>query len=254
MTSGSRAAPLGFRWTETQRNPAFPHLTHMDPETLTPDDVTDLGFSTEELALLRDAGVLIDEDPQEPWRPRSLGDVDWIAWKVKCLQAEIAAIKAQEERRVQQLQRAIESLVSRYGPDCEAVIREHLPRKRDGSFARKSLDLERTRQGLRSTAGGPRLVDEIAALAWIKSRAVEDGFEALGALQEAVQVTETVTGRPAIERLFTPGERKIKLLAAPVKSYVQSLPPVPDPRTGEAVAATIPGVEIIAAVDRWYFE
>ncbi len=227
--------------------PAEPDAPALDQAALRAD-----GFTPEDLELLREAGLLRDDSTGGPWVPTTLGDVDWVAWRAVQLAAEAAAVEARAAERVARLRQAREALLSRYGAACEAIVRAHLPRDRNGRVTRKSLTLDRTVQRLRTVPGGPRLADPLALVTHIKALAVSG--QDLGALADAVQVRELHTGAEAVQRLFTAGERDVKLLAAPVKQYCLSLPPRVDESTGELLPADVPGVEVAPDREVWSFE
>lgn len=219
-----------------------------------------LGYDPEELTLLQEAGILREEPSTTaaaaagPWRPTTLADVDWLCWRMKELQAEAEALERQIEKRVDRLNAQRKAILERYGADCEELTRAHLPRRKDGSPARKSLDLDRVRVALRTVPARWVVTDEVALLAEIKNRWTSDALP--DRLDDAVQVTErrVLTGPPAVARLFTEGERQVKILLTPLRQYLETTPPVPDPETGEALPATLPGVAMVRAREEWSFE
>lgn len=232
-------------------------------ETISP--VEEMGFSAEEVELLREAGLLGDERVLHPWQPTTLEDVDWLAYRMIELDREAAAIQAQAEVRIKRLRAAKEALLSRYGDAMQMVTAQALPRNpKTGKVTRKSVDLERVRLGFRTVASGPKVVDPEAVLAFMRDRVMAELAEAPYRLEyspettrlgEALQATVRHTGRPALEFLIDrPEGVAVTIQAAPLKQYVASLPAVPDPDTGEALPATIPGVVIEPASERFYFE
>lgn len=213
-----------------------------------------LGFSTEEIAVLRESGLLRESYGGVPWRPRTLEDVSWIVLQLRLLEAEEHVLREQLKRRLKRINDRTRWLMF-YEADCQEITATHLPRSKSGKLQRKSLDLEDGRVGLRTAPGGPRIVDEQALVDAIVAMEQEGllGPE----LAEAVRLTETLVGRRAVQRILEPWKRTethVKVLATPVKAFVAALPPVPDPGTGEALPATLPGVEIAAPVERWYWE
>lgn len=219
----------------------------------TPTPIAEMGFSDAELELLREAGVIGEERLARPWEPETLEDVDWLCWRMAELGREAAAIETRAALQVEQLQKARDIILARYSDAMQLVVAHALPRDpKTGKVRRKSLDLDRVKVGFRSRPGGPRITDEVALLGHLKDLAAHGSLPAH--LADAIQVTERFTGTAAVERIFTDGERSIKILAAPIKAAVHALPPVVDRETGEATPATLPGVEIEPAVEHFYFD
>lgn len=217
-----------------------------------PPSIEEMCFTAEELELLREAGIL--DRAAVAWCPTTLEDVDWVCWKAQEMKREMEALAARAEARISRLEKLRSRFLDRYVEACKQIVDTNLPRKKDGSYARKSLDLDRVRVQLRSIPGGPRITDEATLLAYIQTT------DPLGEtpLGEAVQVsrTEVLHGGNALTALRTSvlDIWKPKVLAAPVKSFVGSLPPVPDPETGEARPATIPGVTLVEPGVTFTFE
>jgi hypothetical protein len=222
-------------------------------ESITVPVAREQGFTDADIQLLREAGLLREDAKGEPWRPQTLEDVDWVCWRARQLDAEIAAIQARAAAQVERLGKERAAFLARFGEDCRQIATAHLPRKADGSYRRKSLDLLRTKVGIRSVAGGPRVTDEAALAAHLFD--LWAGAKLDPELAEAVKVVRTLTGEEAIrERFIQPEGCKVAILATPVKCYVNALPAVPDPETGELLPDTLPGVEIVPAEERFYFE
>jgi hypothetical protein len=210
-----------------------------------------LDFSPEELELLREAGLLRDAKG-EPWEPRTLDDVDWVAWRLKSLDSEIEALRVQADRRISRLNRARDAFLARYGADCQRITEEHLPRTSGGKLKAKSLDLDRVRVSLRTVPGGPRIVDEGRLVDFIRTGYLSD--QDVFGLLPALQATQKLTGQDALDALIlSPETTAAKVLAKPLKAYVEALAPLAD-ENGEAQPATLPGVEIVSPRESWHYE
>jgi len=217
-----------------------------------PTALEQAGFSEDEIELIREAGLLSAgplAESTEPWRPQTLADVDWLCWRLKQLETEAAAIRAQADRRVDALLRSAAVLRHRYEADCRAVVEEHLPRRKDGTPAKKSLDLERVRVKLRTVPGGTKVVDPAALLAHLRVTEPEQ----LWAFVPALKATRTqrCEGLGLVPLVMAPeiAEQEgwtFTLSAAEVRRAIEQLPHRIDPETGEDLGpATVPGVEVI---------
>lgn len=202
----------------------------------------------ETIRALRDAGLI---PPSETFRLETLDHVDWYGWRLREIDAELVAIQTRAQEDVRRLERERERLEDLYGEDAERIVAEAIKAQGKG----KTLGLRRVKARLRTIPGGPRIADEELLLAFIASHSGSTREET--ELEQAVRAsrTETLTGWNAIVALSEqPEEWRAKVLSAPVKAFVKSLPPVPDPETGEALPATIPGVVIEPASERLTFE
>ncbi|MFN3652579.1 MAG: hypothetical protein ACK47B_23630 [Armatimonadota bacterium] len=224
------------------------------PTQLTEAEARAMGFSEEDLAILVEAGVLVEEHRREAWEPSTLADVAWLIRKRKLIRFEISERQRWHEEAVARLQRA-EQALSRWDEICAQITRENLPRKKDGSYAAKSIPIEGALVKLTAQKGGPKVVDEQAVLSYILS-----GGECCVALAEAVKVsvTETFEGPAALEVLQDPAYAELakpKVLHQPVRDFVAGLPPLTKEETGEVLGpASIPGVEIVEPSERWSWE
>jgi len=222
-------------------------------DPLTVIDARGMGYTDAEIDILRASGLLREDEDSRPWEPSTLEDVSWLVLQHKLLAAEEDALKQQLERRLKRIETRRRWL-SRYTEECHRITLLHLEiNPRTGKPIRKSIDLEDGRVGVRSVAGGPRIVDEAHLLAYLQ---VTDplGETPLAAAVRARMTVEESGGGALLALRAYPELWTAKILAAPVKAFVNALAPIPDPDTGEARPATIPGVEIVEATERWYWE
>lgn len=222
----------------------------MNPVTETPD-IDWSGFTPEELRLISDAGIAVPWLPEAegPWRPTTLDDLDYIGWTVEEKRREAARIRENAEKRASALEKAADTFERRYAADCEAVVRESLPRKKDGSYAKKSLVLDRVTVALTKKSAGYAVVDKEAVLEHITHLP-----ETPKALADAVKFSCTYRGEAALHLIrdgIAPGTAD--LLTTPLKAYCESLPPIPDEH-GEARPATIPGVAWVPESESFSFK
>jgi len=230
-----------------------------------PDEqIAAMGFTEEELDLLREAGLYHPQVTEGPWAPQDLEDVDWVCWTALEMKREMEAIAARAKSRIGRLEKAHALFLDRYRDACQEIVTANLPRNKTGKITRKSLDLDRVKVKLTASAGGPAVTDEKALIAYIKQRAKEtfyiDPFDdrpptpEMVAFSQALRAAVTYEGDAALERLASDWEAKFSVLVTPIKTYVAKLPAVPDPSTGESLPATIPGVVINPPSETFSFE
>lgn len=229
----------------------------METATYTPEQALDFGFSEDELALLREAG-LIEDRLAEPWQPQTLADVSWLIGRLRAIPDERAALAARMQRRIERSEAAEAALLSRYAEPMRAIVEANLPRQKDGSYAKKSLDLDDGRVGLRTSRGGTLITDEGAL--WEHYRALWQAYDPFqdevanpipAPLLEAVSITEKLTGYDAIADAIGKGVAP-KFSLTPLRQFIDA--GQPDPATGEVVPAELPGVEVVPPSDRFFWD
>jgi hypothetical protein len=223
----------------------------MSETTYTPEETQAMGFSEADLETLRDAG-LIEDRLAQPWEPKSLDDVGWLLGRMRALKLERETVLAQAQKRVERSEAAEAALLARYGETVRSLVTENLPRKKDGSYAKKSLDLLDGRIGLRATRGATVVRDEGALLEWIGDTwGTADEGPVIDALREAISTTVRLTGDAALNQVFTHGA-EAKIALTPLRKLMES--GAPDPETGEVKPVELPGVEVLPAEEKLYWE
>lgn len=221
-----------------------------------------MGFRPEEIFALQEAGV-VERPAGSGWRePETVEDMERVLWR--CKQAAIAAdgilataqreadeLLTQAAARAKPLQKAAENW-KRYEVLFQQLTIDALPKTKKGAFKSKSIPLGRVTVRLKSSAGGPAVVDEAAVLAYIQEQRTAERPVLLDAVQATR--TETVAGDKALEAIENEAGWRPKVLLKPVKDFVAALPPVPHAETGEKLPATIPGVVIAAPTETFSFD
>ena len=213
-------------------------------ETKTAEEYSAQGFTDEDIELLREAGLVSETQLSAGWMPTTLDDVDWIAWHLHDIEEQIAQINARANVRLQRLHTAHERFLERFGDAARDITLANLPRRKDGTFARKSLDLDRVRVKITSRAGGPRVAVPQATLDYILRCYAEDRPlpEELAAAARA-HYTVHATGPDALAMLRDNQLSTGTVRVEPIKHYVEQHP-----------ETEIPGVEIVPPSDDWSFE
>jgi hypothetical protein len=223
----------------------------MSETTYTPAQAQAMGFSEAELETLREAG-LIEDRLEQPWEPKTLDDVGWLLGRMRALKLERETVLAQAQKRIERSEAAEAALMARYGEAVRSLVAENLPRKKDGSYARKSLDLLDGRIGLRSSRGGTAIKDQAAFLEYVEEVWRDDTEGPLmDALRDAVSVTVRYSGDDALDRVFNMGD-EAKIALTPLRQLIET--GAPDPETGEVKPVELPGVEVLPAEEKLYWE
>lgn len=176
-----------------------------------------------------------------PWEPTTLEDLNWLLQQHHAAVAELALLEAQHERRIAPLKERLASTVTRYGPCIKRLLRENLPRRKDGSFRSKSLDCPHGRVSLKTTPGGPRVVDEAQVRDWLErlaDKVADEPDELQPVVLNALRAErrEMLIGFDAwitLQDERDTGWTALPLLKMPVLDYVKA--------TGDLV----PGVELV---------
>lgn len=187
----------------------------------------EMGFDDAQIEDLIDQGLVSEARPLT-WRPETLADLNWLVSKSRSYDAEEARIDAQYQRRKKALAQR-RTWLARYDQDCAAILADALPKKADGSYRKKSLDLEDGRVKLKQTGGG-LVVDEAKFLAFAHEADTRFAPELFSAVRVTKQITET--GEVACDLIGSEGW-KPSVLKTPLAVYLDAHPD-----------ATLPGVSV----------
>lgn len=102
------------------------------------------------------------EQTHEPWAVTDEGSAAWAVDRVLTARERLARVKANCERLVSEAEREVRDAEAYFLPLLELWARANPPRKG------KSLRLHTGVIAFRTVPGGPRVVDQAAALAWAK--------------------------------------------------------------------------------------
>lgn len=213
----------------------------LDRVGVTVADAQAMGCSDADLDLLRSEGLLI-EDEREPWRPTSLRHVDWIGWMAETAKQEAAAVQAQAARRVKEIKAKEQFFRQRWESDIKEILEQSLERKKDGTYRKKSIDLERVRVSLRARTSRLRVVDDKAALSGIR-QAWEKSGRLHAALAPAVIAKVRVTGTKALKLTSEGQATDLGLLKEPLTDWLQGAGRRLNRTTGELTIPDWPGVQ-----------
>jgi hypothetical protein len=73
----------------------------------------------------------------------------------------------------------------------------------------------------------------------------------MDALRDAVSVTVRYSGDDALDRVFNMGD-EAKIALTPLRQLIET--GAPDPETGEVKPVELPGVEVLPAEEKLYWE
>ena len=203
-----------------------------------------MGFTDAEVEDLLDQGLLSAARPVT-WRPETLADLNWLVSKSRQYDAEEARLTEQFERRKKALAQRRKWL-SRYDDDCAAIVADALPKKADGTYKRKSLDLEDGRVKLVQRGGG-LVVDEDKFLPYAKrlfqeAIACEDDYLLFSAVR-AVRKLTTYEGAAMVNLITEPETWMAEVVKTPLADYLAAHPDADLPGVSEAPVTQVFAIE-----------
>jgi len=214
-------------------------------DLLTVTQAQAMGFDAAQIEDLLDQGLISDARPVT-WRPETLADLNWLVGKSRSYDAEEARLTEQYQRRLKALAQR-RTWLSRYDDDCAALLADTLPKKADGTYQRKSLDLEDGRVKLVKKGGGLE-VDEERFLDFARKTLTSPaGTPVDNALFSAIRAvrTEVNAGVAALVRLTGPSsaEWKASVLKTPIADYLKEHPNADLPGVSEVPVSQVFEIE-----------
>jgi len=176
------------------------------------------GHDDDNIARIREAGLVFPEpepahppapDPKaepapdappappvkQPWRPTTLGHLEWVIGELKAIKAQraerLAAYQAYDKRLARE-----EKLFEFYVTQCDDLVREHLPKAANGVPLKKSLVVPTGIVTLRKVPADIKAEDQPGLLTHI----VKEGITALIPYVRAT-LTRTFSGSEAASLL-----------------------------------------------------
>lgn len=197
------------------------------------------GLSDAAIELLDEAGLILPEG-RVPWEPTTLAHCDWIGWMAEKTKMELAFVKAQAKRLEKQLEAQEEFFRRHWAAKVETIVAKALPKRRDGSYVKKSVDLTHVRVTLRARKAGWRVVDDKPVLDELNHLWEDHQFPA--ELESAVYAKTRIYGDEAL-RLSAEGEATdLTLLKTDFVAWLTGPGRSVDPETGELFVRDFPGV------------
>lgn len=203
------------------------------------EDAVAQGLSGLAIELLDEAGLILPEGRQ-PWQPTTLAHCDWVGWMAEKTKLELAIVKAQAKRLEKQLEAQERFFRHHWADRIEQIVAKALPKRRDGSYVRKSVDLTHVRITLRARRAGWRVLDDQAALSRLQS--LSESGQLPSELEPAVYAKRRVFGDEAL-RLSREGvATDLTLLKTELIEWIEGPGRTVDPETGELHTPDFPGV------------
>lgn len=220
--------------------------------TYTLQELVDAGFKPEDIAIIRQEG-LVDDVPLRP--VSELADVQGIGRIMVGIKREIEDVRATAKRREARLQQRLRLLEYRYADRMAQIVDANIPKKADGTVVEQYVDLETVRAGFRHTAGRWEIGDEEALLEHLQSLAMQDDLP--DDLAAAVRSETKLEGREALQELLANERAAGTVMVSIIQGYLarvgtEEVAPV----TGEIrrQAEPLPGVRWKEGERRFYID